>query len=842
MLKVNNKQAIMNLAQSGIRANQKKYLVLVCAVILTTVLFSSLFTIGGSLLTEIQNATMRQVGGSDHASLKYLSESEYNLVKDDKKIKDISYRILVGTCEGDVFNKTYTEVNWYEPLNAKNSFCYPEAGSYPQKENEIVLSDIILNNLSENLESGEKLTVGSHIKLSIRIGEKLITKDFIVSGYYRGDSLSRAQTAIVSKAFQEKYAPVKTVKFTELEENDYVGWIMADINYKNSFNIESKTKALIQRSGLREDVDYGINWAYLDTKIDPMMAVLCLILLATFIFAGYLIIYNIFDLNILSDIQEYGLLKTIGTTGRQLRKIIMLRASIICAVGIPVGLILGMGVGGLLLPVISRQLETVTVDKGKVHLSLLTILGAAAFSYLTVVISALKPCKKMSKVSPVETVKYTMPLDKNGKPKKKLLTVVLSLSLSLVVLNSVITIVKGFNMDGFISDMIISDYSVQEAQLDRAGSTYKDTQGVSQDFLAELANQKGVEAVGNVYFGNPNHTFSEAGWKKLKDNFLCREEVKQKIINYSSYRNNDFNIDEYLEYLDGQRMLDGNTYGLGKFACEKLNVIQTLDDSDKIDWNKFNSGAYVLASQFEDEGEVLINIVEPGEKVLVEGKEYTVYAIVEMPYAMRLQAYSQIQCDFFLPENEFLALYGEWNPMRTLIDVKDENEEEFQSWLDAYTKQIESSLSYKSKDDIKEEYKSFGDMIGIVGTVVAIILALIGIMNFSNTIVTSIITRSREFAMLEAVGMTGRQQKRSVMKEGLVYFMWTFAVSVVFASLLSCTVVRELVTNLSMFSWKFSLMPVVLCLPFICILVVLIPVIVYSRISKKSVVERLRCE
>lgn len=842
MLKVNNKQAIMNLAQSGIKANPKKYLVLVCAVILTTVLFSSLFTIGSSLLNEIQKATMRQVGGSAHAGFKYLSESEYNLVKDDKKIKDISYRILVGTCEGGIFNKTYTEVNWAEPLNAKYGFCYPEVGSYPQKENEIVVSDIILNRLSESQGNGEKLTVGSHAEISIRIGDDLVTKDFVVSGFYRGDSISVAQMALVSKAFQEKYAPVKTVKYTEAERNDYAGWIMADINYKNNFNIKGKTKALIQRSGLREDVDFGINWAYLGTQMDPVMAVLCLILLATFIFAGYLIIYNIFDLNILSDIQEYGLLKTIGTTGKQLRKIIMLRASMICIAGIPFGLLLGTGVGALLLPVISGQLDTVTVDKGKVHLSLLAILGAVVFSYLTVIISALKPCKKMSKVSPVETVKYTMPLDKNGKPKKKMITVVLSLSLSLVVLNSVITIVKGFSMDGFIENMIISDYSVQEAQLDQPGSYYKETQGVSQDFLAALANQEGVEETGNIYFGNPNHTFSEEGWKKLKENFLCRNEVKQKIIKYNSYSNNDFDIDEYLDYLDQIKMLDGNTYGLGKFACEKMKVIQTLDGSSQIDWNQFNSGDYVLASQFEDEGGVYSNIVEPGEKVQVEGKDYTVLAIVEMPYAMRLQAYSQIQCDFMLPENEFLSLYQNWNPMRTLIDVKDENEEEFDNWLKAYTTQTESSLSYKSKDDIKDEYKSFGDMIGIVGTVVAVILALIGIMNFSNTIVTSIITRSREFAMLEAVGMTGRQQKHSVMKEGLVYFVWTFLVSVVFASLLSCTVVRLLVNELAMFNWKFSLMPVVLCLPFICLLVLVIPVLVYNRISRRSVVERLRCE
>ena len=83
MTKINNKKAISNLAQSGIKSNIKKYIVLVFAVILTTILFSSLFTVGTSLVNEIQKATMRQVGGSAHAGLKYLTEQEYNLVQTD---------------------------------------------------------------------------------------------------------------------------------------------------------------------------------------------------------------------------------------------------------------------------------------------------------------------------------------------------------------------------------------------------------------------------------------------------------------------------------------------------------------------------------------------------------------------------------------------------------------------------------------------------------------------------------------------------------------------------------------------------------------------------------------
>ena len=66
MTKVNNRRAIRNLAISSIRANVKKYAVMVCAVILTTILFSSFFTVGGSMINEMQEGSMRQSGGCCH--------------------------------------------------------------------------------------------------------------------------------------------------------------------------------------------------------------------------------------------------------------------------------------------------------------------------------------------------------------------------------------------------------------------------------------------------------------------------------------------------------------------------------------------------------------------------------------------------------------------------------------------------------------------------------------------------------------------------------------------------------------------------------------------------------
>ena len=136
MKKVNNKKAVNNLALSGIKAKLNKYLILVLAVILTSLLFSTLFTVGGSMFNEIQESTMRQVGGKFHAGFKYLTEAEYDQVKDDPKLKSISYRILVGMDVTKELNKLHIEYYYGQDENAKGSFCYPAAGQMPEAEDE----------------------------------------------------------------------------------------------------------------------------------------------------------------------------------------------------------------------------------------------------------------------------------------------------------------------------------------------------------------------------------------------------------------------------------------------------------------------------------------------------------------------------------------------------------------------------------------------------------------------------------------------------------------------------------------------------------------------------------
>lgn len=863
MQSVNNKKAISKLATSGIKSNIKKFIVMIGAVILTTLLFASLFTVGGSVIGEAQISTMRQIGTTCHAGLKYMSLPEYEQVKDDPKIKDVSYCIMVGYLSNDELSKLTTEVYYSEELNAKNCFCYPEVGNLPVKENEIVTSDLVLEKLGVPAEVGTTFTV----KLLID-GEE-VSQEFVLSGYFTGDRVAMAQTALVSKEFQEKYAPVKMTTYAERTDNSMAGWMSVYLNFSNSFNIEKNVEALIARTGLRSDVDYGKNFAYAGYEIDTSMAVICITMLITFFVAGYLIIYNIFDINIVSDMQEYGLLKTIGTTGKQLKKIVIKRANIISLIGIPIGLLLGVGVGACILPFVSGQMNTMTVGKGSVHINIWILIGAALFSYITVRISAGRPCRKAAKVSPIETLRYSEVSDNSGKKGKKLMIVILSLSLSLIIFNGVIGLISGFDVSEYVKGAVIADFSIQDASLDNMAAAYHETEGVDAEMLNKIEAQPGVNEIGNIYISSFGQEFSDESWKKVEDTFFTKDAVIDCVKNNYTYENRDF--DACMEGFREEKTIMGSTYGMDEYALSKLTVVETLDGSDKIDWEKFNSGNYVLATRWSTDGHYFENIVEPGDKVQIRShnpkyaetmeepmesgqtttyvsydnapvNEYEVYAIVDIPLAMRYRVDDFILLDYILPEGKYLEMEGEKGAMRTLVNVEDDKEAAFENWIKEYTNTEADSISYISKKSVVAEYKSLSDTIGIVGVVLSVILGLIGLMNFANTMVTSIIVRSRELAMLEAVGMTGGQQRHKLMKEGFTYFLWTLVVSVVISSIMNVTVIRFLADVFGMFVWRFTLMPLAVCLPFILAMIVIIPVIAYNRLSKRSVIDRLRVE
>lgn len=854
MRRVKNGKVIQRIADQTRKAGKGRNLIAVLAIALTALLFTSVFTIGGSLVEKQQEETMRQVGGSAHAGYKYLTQEEYDTVKKDEKIKEISYRIAVGDAVNDSLKKLHTEISYYEDLDAKMSFCYPETGHMPEKKNEIVTSDLVLKAM------GLPCELGIEVPVKLDIGGEIREDTFILSGYFAGDTISMAQVMAVSKEYANEAAPTPTTSAMgmQISAEDYPGRIMADFNFASSFHLEKQMAELTKRCGFPEDADTGINWAYMGGDIDMETALLVVVILLVIIISGYLIIYNIFYINVFHDIQHYGLLKTIGTTGKQLRKIVRRQAYMLSLYGIPLGLLCGAAVGKLLLPVIMSQLSFSNTADTKISLNIWIFAGAALFSFITVYVSCIKPCRIASKVSPVEAVRYTEGQEDTGKKakkkekktkkvtpremalqnirrnKKKVVIVVASLSLALVLLNCIYSLISGFDMDKFVSNMVVSDFSVSDATLDNVSVQMGDRvlDGVTEEFLRDLSEQDGVEEIGNIYVKLLDPVFTDEDFARIEERILDNPAAQENLL-YAG--------DEYLEYMRTEKCIDGKVYGMGKLAMEKLSNAE-----GDLDWEKFSTGKYVITTRFgnveEDKG---INYFQPGETVTVcneegESREYEVLAAADVPYPCGYQVFGLMECNYILPEAEFLDFMGNQQPMRTLINVDAEHAEKMEKWLEDYCGNVNSDLLYTSKSKIVEQFDSAKNMYAMVGGLLVLILAIIGILNFINTMVTSVLSRKQEFAMMEAVGMTGAQLRQMLCFEGGYYALLTGISALLISSLLNLTVVRSIGDALFFFSWKFTVTPLLLCLPLLAAVVLVIPAVCYKNMCRSSVVERMR--
>lgn len=846
MQKVQNKKIINLLSARIVTAKGKKNLVTILAIILTAILFTAVFTIGGGMMQSLKESTMRQVGGSAMAGVKFVLPKDYKKLSKDSKVKNPSYRIIVGTAENEELLKLSTEVNYAEDENAKEMFSYPEKGSMPRERNEIATSTLVLDALGIPHKVGEKVT------LKISIDGKQITEDFILSGFWEGDSIAMAQQCWVSREFCDEVAPTPESSFYERVDTKYAGYWMMDFDYSNSWDIQDKTTALLERNGYDINrIAYGVNWAYTTSDVDGGTILFIVVLLGLILASGYLIIYNIFSLNVAGDIKSYGLLKTIGTTEIQLKKLVRKQAVFLSVIGIPIGLVAGAILGKCLFPVIIRNFELGEIVTFSINP--VVFAGAAAFSFLTVWISCNKPCKLAAQVSPVEAVRYT---DKTtyskikerkvrkvtaisfacanlGRNRKKVAVVVASLSLSMILMNSVYTMIQGFDMDKFVSNFIVGDAIVTDASVLNMRTLSYTLDGITPEVQEELKGIEGVESVHNVYFAEIGITISENAQRNLV----------QFVEENPQYFSGSYGED-ILTMVKERDMPWSSVYGVDSWGMEQLECYK-----GELDWEKFKTGNYCLVNSYgavhgmEEPLDGLFSDV--GDKLSIElldgsVKEYEVLAIASIPYAMSSRFMTNLGIEVILPEQEFQTFVNPKGAMLSVLTQEKDSAVSIDKCLENYTNQVRTNLDAVSKATYEEEFKDFVNMFWIVGGGLSLVLALIGILNFVNAVVTGILARKQELAMMEAVGMTGKQMKSMLAWEGTLYALFTMAVSIVAVVPVNSLVLKLVVDGMWYFTNHFTIVPIILCMPVLLLAASIIPIIAYQNMKRESVVERLR--
>lgn len=851
-MKVKNGSCIRHLSFKTLMAARKRNIIAVLAIALTALLFTSLFTIVMSINETNQNYQFRSVGGYAHGAFKDVDEDQIAVLSAHPDVKAVGVRTVLGLATQGAFEKDYAEVSYMDDNNAKWSFSQPTVGRTPKSGNEITMDTKALELL------GVKPELGAQVKVTYTLADKEqmgwdITDTFTLVGWWDYDELLSVHFLNVSKEYAQKIDKLAVAGGLKPFRTDL------SVMLRSSLNIENDLTRIGEDCGysIGEDAGQlriGVNWGYTATQVwdtlgvGGILAMLAVLILVAF--TGYLVIYNIFQISVAGDIRYYGLLKTIGVTPKQLRRLIRQQALLLSVLGIPVGLLLGYGVGAAAVP-ITMSTSTMGGRYTTVSVSPWIFLFSTVFALLTVLLSCARPGRIAGRVSPVEAVRYTerqsagkthrkgskvtpvqMAAANLGRDKKKTALVMVSLSLTVVLLNLLVTFIGGFDMDKYLSRRSCADFLISTPD-------YFNYRGFS-------LTKEAVEPVR----ANTAHSLEGFAYQTGGVGMYLPESVWRDEAAFYS-RDTDMDIDALLAQTprDGDKVQAASQIeGLDPTLGEKLTVIDGSLDSL---WEP-GSHAIAIAVNLDDSGKLPDPGIYPavGEKIKVTygngdtayDVNYTVCALVDVPYNMSSRFYT-MGYEAILSADALYRDAGEDNvfPMVYLFDTPSpEAEAAAESYLAQLTSDPDSPLMYESKATHRAYFREFRMTFVILGGLLCAIIGIVGILNFFNAMMTAILARSREFAVLQSVGMTGRQLETMLLWEGLLYTLGSGLIAGLLSAAINPLAGRLLESAYWFYSYHYTITPVLAMLPAFIVLGCAIPAVMYRQAVKQSIVERLR--
>lgn len=218
--------------------------------------------------------------------------------------------------------------------------------------------------------------------------------------------------------------------------------------------------------------------------------------------------------------------------------------------------------------------------------------------------------------------------------------------------------------------------------------------------------------------------------------------------------------------------------------------------------------------------------------------DYQVAALVSVPNALSYRYYGSDE--FILNDQTFVRDSGTDSVLYYAFNTTDEATDAMETFLADYTGRVNPQFDYESKATYTAEFESFRSMFLLLGGALSFIVGLVGILNFFNAILTGILTRKREFAVLQSVGMTGRQLKTMLVWEGLLYALAAVALSGGISLAAGPLLGSAMNSMFWFFTYRFTLAPMVWVTPVFLLLGVALPLAVYRSMAKATIVERLR--
>ncbi len=577
------------------------------------------------------------------------------------------------------------------------------------------------------------------------------------------------------------------------------------MNFHSSFGIEQRLDAVLERLSPwelpGEEPRTQINNAYvgadLGNLLQPGNVLLILLVIGVLFFAAFLLIYNVYSIALTQDMRAFGLLKVIGMTHRQMKKLTLMQTGLIACGALPVGLLLGYFIGFRLLAPVFMSMSGEVLPY---RFSPIIVLLSGGLTLFTLFFSALRPLARIKKMTPIQSVSAELESKAPKKEKRREAPAsprslamaglrrsrgrMLVTSLSAVVSVLLFILVGAFTeIDTMIGGKQLGMFDVELGLWDgdRDGLIPNELTQISSfiavepDMIEKLAASDAVEEMQFLRFGQVEADISPS----------LEESLRAFLAQKTEY---EWEREKYQGILDSGRIKTA-VLSIPDELCR--NIVVYRDDMLKpfhYDGEELYDGKHVLCVFTKNELQILPDIqFSPGEALSSDGlkREYEVIpaelssglwtALAEICGSPTANNTGVEEVFFLLPESVFERELPDAPVFKVLVNAKEGMEDDL---LEEAQALIEGRGV--GSGDTRFEYDVGGrltDMIELQERLGAIqltgyslcgIIFLIGLLNMVNSALTSTVLRRREFAMLETVGMTHAQLRRMLLYENSV--------------------------------------------------------------------------
>lgn len=853
-----------NIVKSNLKLNKSRTLVTLVGIILSVALLSAVSSIYMSAIKSYVSYE-KNINGNFHASYMDVPKKDLKIFNNNKKIEKIYYTEEVGYAKINSKNeyKPYAYVDAFSSSALENLVGNVVKGRLPKNENEIVIPSTLKTNGRLNLKVGETITldVGTRVSDESKLNQS--------NPYNENENINNTiekkyKIVGITKRLGTSIEPIDAPGYTfitYLDENKRSKNTNIYVRYKEKYikdaykltadilgvdrNIFEKSNDINKVSDLTNEdyeelskarYEYTINEHLLRAETDPLkisdntyLIIVTIIVIIIIIFTSVFCIKSSFDISVSERIKQYGLLKSIGATKKQIKKNILYEGFILGLIGIPLGIIIGILASMILVVVSNYFMKLVNLRFTLTYsFSILSILITIILGILTIYLSGIRVANKTSKISPLESIRNENNI--TVKPKT---------------LRTPKIINKLFGIGGTISYKNIK----------RNGKKYRVTiLGViigagTVIALSEFVNLAFNNASSRVNVRNFNLSLigkpeSESSLKKYIETTKL-EDIKEFHLRKSK----DFETELYYSKDFKKKLVESE---------EKDTTVNVISIEDKeyesyikelgLEYNYVKDKGILLDfnSEYEKSKNELIHNynVKAGDTINIKNQDSNNYYDIEIISIPNTKPSSLdekgLDIEGILVSSElFKKITNDSGAYNIQIEYNSVNPNKTQDEIESILNG--ESFNLTNEEEINEQNRNLLTLVRIFLYGFIIVIALISITSTINIVTSNVMLRSKEFASLKSIGMTKKEFDKMIKLEGTFIEIKSLFYGIIFGLILSY-VIYYFFNRGEAVTYYFPLKEIIILIIVVVILIDLIMKYSEKKINKQNIIETIRSE